>query len=307
MTTAVNSASWLTGYIPDLPTPFDEAGAVDLKAFERLCERQVEAGVPAVVVCETAGEASTLTLAEREAIIRTAAGIAHGRARIIAGAGSNATERAVELAQCADAAGADAILSVVPYYNKPMQAGIYQHFRTVADRTRLPIIIHDTPARTLRDIADDTLAKLAQSGRFVGLRDGAGDVGRPLRLARLLRAGFRLLSSNDATALSYIAGGGDGCVSTVCNIMPDLCQAIFANLKQGRLQAARHLFKRLMPLQACLPDADPAALKYALSLLGLLRPTPRLPIVEPDDAAKAAIASAVTGMAEEDLAWAAEA
>ncbi|WJR77181.1 4-hydroxy-tetrahydrodipicolinate synthase [Bradyrhizobium sp. NP1] len=307
MTTAVDSASWLTGYIPDLPTPFDAAGGLDLEAFARLCARQIEAGVPAVVVCETAGEASTLTLAERKAIIRTAAGIARGRARIIAGAGSNATARAIELAHCAEAAGADAVLSVVPYYNKPMQAGIYQHFRAIADDSRLPIIIHDAPARTVRELADDTLAKLAQSSRFVALRDGAGDVGRPLRLAGLLRPGFRLLSGHDATALGYIAGGGDGCISAVSNVMPDLCQAIFTNLKQGRPQAARHLFRRLIPLQACLADADPAALKYALSLLGLLRPDSRLPIVEPDDAAKAVIARAVAGVADEDLAWAAEA
>src|SRR5450755_3238894 len=133
MTAPAYSASWLAGYIPDLPTPFDDSGAVDLEAFAKFCERQIAAGVPAIVVCETAGEASTLTPAEQELIIRTAVEVARGRTRVIAGAGSNSTSQAIELAQCAELAGADAVLSVVPYYNKPMQAGIIAHFRAIAD------------------------------------------------------------------------------------------------------------------------------------------------------------------------------
>jgi len=132
MPQVASPAAWLTGYIPDLPTPFDETGAVDLAAFARLCERQIEAGVPAMVVGETAGEASTLTPAEHDSIVRAAVGIARGRLRIIAGAGSNSTGQAIELTRRAEAAGADAVLSVVPYYNKPMQAGIHAHFRAIA-------------------------------------------------------------------------------------------------------------------------------------------------------------------------------
>src|SRR5450631_3671534 len=167
--------TWLAGYIPDLPTPFDEAGAVDLKAFARLCERQIAAGVSAVVVCETAGEASTLTPAEQDSVIRAAVRIARGRIRVIAGAGSNSTSQAIELTQRAGAAGADAVLSVVPYYNKPMQTGIHAHYRAIAETTSLPIILHDIPSRTIRELADDTLARLAESKQFIGLRDGAGD------------------------------------------------------------------------------------------------------------------------------------
>src|SRR6202140_2058456 len=141
MTALAHSAIWLAGTIADLPTPFDAAGNLDLVAFARLCERQVEAGVPAIVVGETAGEASTLTPVEHDTIVRAAVGIASGRAGIIAGAGSNSTSQAIELPRRAEAAGADAILSVVPYYNKPMQAGIYAHFRAIADRTTLPIIL----------------------------------------------------------------------------------------------------------------------------------------------------------------------
>src|SRR5262249_39461802 len=145
MTTTATPATWLSGYIPDLPTPFDAAGTIDLRAFQRLCDRQIKAGVPAFVVCETAGEASTLTRAEQGRLIRAAVEAAQGRARVIAGAGSNSTQQAIELTRCADAAGADAVLSVVPYYNRPMQAGIEAHFRTIADATELPIILHDIP------------------------------------------------------------------------------------------------------------------------------------------------------------------
>ena len=143
-----NPVSWLAGFIPDLPTPFDETGAIDLKAFARLCERQIAAGVSAIVVSETAGEASTLTPTEQETVIRTAVEVAGRRVRVIAGAGSNSTSQAIELTRRAAAAGADAVLSVVPYYNKPMPAGIHAHFQAIADSTSLPIVLHDIPSRT---------------------------------------------------------------------------------------------------------------------------------------------------------------
>ena len=178
MTVSASAAGWLSGYIPDLPTPFDSEGAIDLRTFARLCQRQIEAGVSALVVCETSGEASTLTSIEREAIIRTAVEVAHGHVLVIAGAGSNATSRAVELTKQANAAGADAIISVVPYYNKPTQAGICAHFRAIADSTALPIVLHDIPSRTMRELADGSLVRLAQSPQFVGLRDATGDLAR---------------------------------------------------------------------------------------------------------------------------------
>src|ERR1700736_5069972 len=168
MTQVANPATWLAGYIPDLPTPFDEGDGLDLTAFAKLCERQIEAGVSAIVVGETAGEASTLTPVEHATIVRTASEIARGRVRVIAGAGSNSTSQAIELTRHAEEAGADAVLSVVPYYNKPMQAGIYAHFQAIAASTTLPIILHDIPSRTMRELADDTLARLAQSSQFIG-------------------------------------------------------------------------------------------------------------------------------------------
>jgi 4-hydroxy-tetrahydrodipicolinate synthase len=302
MTKLVHPASWLAGTIPDLPTPFDQGGELDLSAFATLCERQIDAGVPAIVVCETAGEASTLTPAEQETIIRTAVEIARGRTRVIAGAGSNSTSQAIELTRRADAAGADAVLSVVPYYNKPMQAGILAHFHAIADSTDLPIILHDVPSRTIRELADDTLMRLAGSAQFVGLRDATGDLTRPMRLRSQLAPEFRLLSGDDATALAFIAAGGDGCISIASNVAPELYQAIFSSCRQGRLQSARYLQNRLARLTAALSRESPATLKYALCLLGYMSPGTRLPIVELDDVAKAEVASAIAEISDEEIA-----
>jgi 4-hydroxy-tetrahydrodipicolinate synthase len=295
-----SSTDWLTGYIPDLPTPFDEAGAIDLTAFARLCERQIQAGVSAIVAGETTGEASTLTPVEHDSIVRAAVEIVRGRVRVIAGAGSNSARQAMDLARRAELAGADAVLSVVPYYNKPMQAGIIAHFRAIAASTALPIILHDIPARTIRELSDDTLAKLAQSRQFIGLRDGTGDLARPMRLRSRVPLGFRLLSGDDATALAFFANGGDGCVSAVSNVAPELCQAIFSSCRQGRLQSARYLQSKLARLNALLAGESPAALKYGLCLLGLMRPDTRLPIVELADAAKVEIAGAIAEISEQD-------
>lgn len=294
--------NWLTGYIPDLPTPFDEYGEIDLKAFAKLCECQIAAGVSAIVVGETTGEASTLTPAEHCTIVHAAVETARGRVRVIAGAGSNSTSQAIELTRRAVAAGADAILSVVPYYNKPMQSGMVRHFQAIAGSTDLPIILHDIPARTVRELSDDTLVQLAQSRQFIGLRDATGDIARPLRLRSLLPSGFRLLSGDDATALAFLVHGGDGCISTVSNIAPLLCRAIFSSCQQGRLPSARYLQSRLAPLTAALAKESPAALKYALCLLGFMHPNTRLPIVELGPAAKAEVASAIAGIDDEDLA-----
>ena len=301
MTSFDNPTAWLSGYIPDLPTPFNEADEVDLKAFARLCERQIQAGVSAIVAGETTGETSTLTPAEHDAIIRAAVETARGRVRVIAGAGSNSTSQAIDMTRRAELAGADAVLSVVPYYNKPMQAGIGAHFRAIADSTALPIILHDIPARTVRELSDATLSSLSQSRQFIGLRDATGDLVRPLRLRTLLPSGFRLLSGDDMTALAFFANGGDGCISAISNVAPELCQLIYSNLKQGRLQSARYLQRRLEPLATLLARENPAAVKYALCLLGFARPDTRLPLVEPETSTKAEIANAVAAIGEDDL------
>src|ERR1700733_10822492 len=302
MTAVANPAVWLAGYIADLPTPFDDDGGVDLAGLTRLCERQIEAGVSAIVVGETPGGGSTLKPAEHDRIVRAAVEVACGRVRVIAGAGSNSTRQAIELTRHAEAVGADAVLSVTPYYNKPMQAAIQVPSPAIADSTGLPIILHDIPSRTIRELSDDTLARLAESRRFIGVRDSTGDLARPLRLRALLPTGFRLLSGDDATALAFVSLGGDGCISTISNIAPELCQAIFANCRQGRLQSARYLQGRMAPLTAALAKENPAALKYALSLLGFMRPHTRLPIVELADTAKAEVARAIAEIGDKDMA-----
>ena len=301
MTSFANSTAWLSGCIPDLPTPFNEAGEIDLTAFARLCERQIQAGVSAIVACETTGEASTLAPAEHDAIIRTAVETARGRVRVIAGAGSNSTSQAIEKTRRAELAGADAVLSVVPYYNKPMQAGIAAHFRSIADSTALPIILHDIPARTVRELGDATLLSLSQSRQFIGLRDATGDLARPSRLRTMLPCGFRLLSGDDMTALAFLASGGDGCISAISNVTPELCRVIHSSFRQGRLQSARYLQHRLEPLAALLARESPAAVKYALCLLGLMRPDIRLPLVDLETSTKAEIANAIAAIGEDDF------
>jgi zinc transporter ZupT len=204
MTSPANPATWLAGYIPDLPTPFDENGGLDLAAFTKLRERQVQAGVSAILIGETAGEASTLTPAEHDSIVRAAVEIARGRVRIIAGAGSNSTSQAVELTRRAETAGADAVLSVVPYYNKPMQAGIYAHFQAIAGSTTLPIILHDIPSRTARELSNDTMARMTESKQFIGLRDRTGDIARSAD-RQLADAAKRI---SHRRAISNLSAGG---------------------------------------------------------------------------------------------------
>ena len=300
--TVAYPANWLTGCIADLPTLFSADGAVDLIAFANLCERQIAAGASAIVVSETAGEASTLSPREQELVIRTAVEVAHRRIRVIAGVTSNATSKAIALARQAKAAGAHAVLLVVPYYNKPMQSGIEEHFLAIADATDLPIILHDVPARTNRALADTTLVRLAQCRRFVGLRDATGDVARVARLRPHLPGGFRLLSGDDATALGFVASGGDGCISMIANVAPGLCRGILACCRQENWQAARALHKRLAPLEALLSREGVPALKTALSGLGLMQSDLRLPLVEPEAAVAREIAREVAAIAEQDLA-----
>jgi 4-hydroxy-tetrahydrodipicolinate synthase len=302
MTSVLQSTAWLTGYIPDLPTPFDEDDRLDLAAFATLCERQIEAGASAIVVGETTGEVPTLTPMEQDRLVRAAVEISHRRVRVIAGAGSNSTSQAVELTRRAERAGANAVLSVVPYYNKPLQAGIYAHFQAIAGATALPVILHDVPGRTVRELSDDTLVRLAELRPFIGLSDATGDIARILRLRARLPPGFQLLSGDDATAFAFIVNGGDGCISTLSNVTPEPCRAIFSNCRQGRPQSARYLQDRLAPLTAALSRESPAAVKYALCLLGFMSPCTRLPIVELTDTAKAEVARAIAEIGDEDLA-----
>jgi 4-hydroxy-tetrahydrodipicolinate synthase len=270
----------LSGYAPAIPTPFGADGRIDCDAFERFCDRQVAEGATALVVCGTTGEAPTLTPAEHRKLIWLAVKTARGRVPVIAGAGSNATAHAIALGKDAEAAGADAILSVVPYYNKPMQAGLLAHFRAIADAAGVPVILYDVPSRTIAGLADDTVARLAEHPRIIGLKDATGDVTRPARLRPLVGAKFRLLSGDDATAPAFIAQGGDGCISVTSNVVPGLARSLYLRRRQGaRAQALADMLAQLTT--ALFRETNPAPLKYALGLLGQMSARVRLPLVEP--------------------------
>jgi 4-hydroxy-tetrahydrodipicolinate synthase len=209
---------------------------------------------------------------------------------VIAGAGSNSTSQAIELARDAEAAGADAILSVVPYYNKPTQAGMYAHFRAIAEATALPLILYDVPSRTVCGLADDTVARLAELPQIVGLKGATGDVTRPLRLRGLVGSEFRLLSGDDATAFAFFAQGGDGCISVTSNVAPSLCRAMYLPCRRGELAQAQRLAAMMAKLTAALlRESDPAPVKYALSAMNVISPRVRLPLVELRDETKVEI------------------
>jgi 4-hydroxy-tetrahydrodipicolinate synthase len=294
---------WLGGFIADLPTPFDDDDRVDWPAFETLCERQIRSGATAVVVGETMGEDSTLGRDEHEEIIAAAVGIARNRVAVIAGAGSNATSQALELTTMAEAAGADAILSVVPYYNKPVQAGILAHFQAITSVTGLPVILHDAPSRTLREISDETIVRLSESNQLIGLKDASGSIARLLRLRPTLPPTFRFLSGDDATAMAYLLSGGDGCMSVIANFFPELCRSIYESSMTGHMPVSEGLSTRMATLGTVLSaDSQVAALKYGLSLLGLVKPAVRLPLVELGDDARKAVALAMTAFCENKVA-----
>lgn len=291
--------SRLSGYAPAVPTPFDANGNIDRAAFETFCECQIQEGATALVVCGTTGESPTLSSAEHGALVRIAVAVARGRVPVIAGAGSNSTAHAVEMTKDAEAAGADAALSIVPYYNKPMQAGLYAHFHAVAEATDLPIILYDVPSRTACRLADETIARLAELKTIIGLKDATGDVTRPVRLRPLVGADFRLLSGDDATALAFFTQGGDGCISVTANLAPVLCRSMFQAAEQGRMARAQCLALPLAQLTAVLfQETSPAPLKYALSVVGLMSPKVRLPLVEPTAATKADIAATIAQVCE---------
>jgi 4-hydroxy-tetrahydrodipicolinate synthase len=277
----------LSGYAPALPTPFTEDDAIDAEAFERVCHLQILHGATALVVGGTTGEASTLRPDEHTGLIRIAAAVARGRVPIIAGAGSNTTAHAIELSTEAETNGADAILSVVPYYNKPTQEGLYAHYREIAASRGLPIILYDDPSRTVRGLADETIARLAQVPGIIGLKDATGDVGRVSRLRALVGSEFRLLSGDDATALGYLAQGGDGCISVASNVAPGLCRNLYLAWRQGNVTRARRLMLAFSPLTAAVfRETNPAPIKCALSLCGVMSPKVRLPLAEISEQAR---------------------
>ena len=294
------SITHLGGYAPALPTPFDEHDKVDLAAFERMCELQVRAGATALVVAGTTGEAPTLSHTEHAELVSVAADVASGRIPIIAGTGSNSTAHAIALTEDAEAAGADAALCVVPYYNKPTQAGLYAHFCAIAQATSLPLILYDVPSRTVCRLEDETIVRLvAEMPQIIGVKHASADLTRPQRLRSRLGPGFRLMTGDDATALAFLALGGDGCISVTSNLAPGLCRDMYLSCKRGELGRAQRLDADLARLTAALfREASPAPLKYALSRLGVMSARLRLPLVEPTAQTRCEIDSVLADLSE---------
>ncbi|MBX9830268.1 MAG: 4-hydroxy-tetrahydrodipicolinate synthase [Xanthobacteraceae bacterium] len=303
MFSAGRHVSRLSGFAPALPTPFDNNDNIDRAAFERLCDCQLAEGATALVVAETTGEAPTLSPGERHELIRIAAEVAHGHVPVvpvIAGAGSNSTEHAIALTRAAEQAGADAVLSVAPYYNKPTQAGCYTHFDAIAQSSGLPIILHDVPSRTGRAIADETVAQLGQKhSRIIGLDDATGDLTRPGRLRSFLGDDFGLMCGDDAVALPYLAQGGHGCISAMSNVAPGLCRSMYLSFRRGEIGQAQRLADVAAGLSAVLErEPEASTVKFALSLFTIMSPRVRLPMVEPSAESKAAIRQAVALLCE---------
>ncbi len=273
--------SKLCGYAPAVPTPFAKDGQLDLGAFEAFCDLQINQGATALVVCGTTGEAPTLSQTEERTLVAAAVNVAKKRVPVIAGAGSNSTEHAIVLTKDAEEAGADAVLSVVPYYNKPTQRGLYAHFARISESTELPVLLYDVPSRTACALADETITRLAVLPGIIGLKDATGDATRPLRLKRLVPDNFRLLSGDDARAFAFLTQGGHGCISVTSNVAPGLCRNLFLSTRRGQLTHAQRLAVPVARLTELLfKEASPAPLKYALSLFSLMNPAVRLPLVE---------------------------
>ncbi len=270
----------LRGSITALITPFAN-GALDEKAFADLVEWQINEGTHGLVPVGTTGESPTVTHEEHRRVIQLCVEVAAGRVPVIAGAGANATAEAVSLTRFAEEVGADAVLSVVPYYNKPTQEGMFQHFSAVASATSLPILLYSVPGRTVVDLSIDTIARLRDAhSNVVGVKDATASMERASLQRARLGADFILLSGEDMTALGFNAHGGNGCISVTSNVAPRL-SALFQNAcQQGNYAEALAIQDKLVHLHKSLfLENNPGGVKYAASRLGLCRNEFRLPVV----------------------------
>jgi 4-hydroxy-tetrahydrodipicolinate synthase len=282
------------GSIPALVTPF-AGGRVAEDTFAEFVEWQIAEGSNALVPCGTTGESATLNRDEHRQVIARAVQVANGRVPVIAGCGSYSTEAAIELVRAAAEVGADAVLVVVPYYNKPSQAGLAAHFTAVADASPLPVIVYNVPSRTVADISVETLAKISRHPKIVGIKDATGNLARASAQRIACVEDFCQLSGNDDMALGFNAMGGVGCISVTANVAPKLCSEFQKAMREGRWDEALALQDRLYPLHAALfTDASPGPTKYALSRVRPGFPTDlRLPLVEASEASRRAVDAAL--------------
>jgi 4-hydroxy-tetrahydrodipicolinate synthase len=269
----------LQGSLVAIVTPMLEDGALDFGAFRRLIDWHIAEGTQGIVVVGTTGESPTVDFDEHSLLIKTAVQHAAGRVPIIAGTGANATSEAIELAAFAKEAGADYSLSVVPYYNKPTQEGLYRHFRAIAEAVDLPHILYNVPGRTVADMQNDTVLRLAQIPNIVGIKDATASLERGSDLIRRKPREFRVYSGEDSTALPLTLVGGDGVISVTANVAPRLMQEMCAAALAGEAVKARELNHRLLPLHRNLfLEANPIPVKWALQQMGLIEGGIRLPL-----------------------------
>ena len=276
-----------------LITPFRN-GSIDEKAFEAFVDWQIAEGTNGVVPCGTTGESPTLSHEEHMRVTEICIAVAKGRVPVIAGAGSNSTAEAIALTKHAKKAGADAALHVTPYYNKPTQEGLYQHFKAINDAVDLPILIYNIPIRSVIDMSVETMARLAKLPNVIGVKDATADVSRATKQRIACGRDFVQLSGEDVTQLGFLAQGGDGCISVTANVAPKPMSAMHEAWQVGDMTTAMSLNERLMPLhEAMFVETNPGPVKYAASLLGKCEATVRLPMVVPGDKSKERIQAAM--------------
>jgi 4-hydroxy-tetrahydrodipicolinate synthase len=281
------------GSFTALVTPFGN-GSVDEKAFRGLVDWQIAEGTDGLVPVGTTGESPTLSHDEHRQVVEWCVEQVKGRVPVIAGAGSNSTSEAIELAQHAQECGASAVLVVTPYYNKPTQEGLYRHFKAINDAVGIPIIIYNIPARSVIDMSVDTMARLFELEHIAGVKDATANVVRVSQQRAAMGDGFNQLSGEDATALGFMAHGGHGCISVTSNVAPRLCAEFQDACLKGEYAAALKLQDKLMPLHTALfIETNPAPVKYALSVLGKCSDTVRLPMVPVAEKTKAAVREAM--------------
>jgi 4-hydroxy-tetrahydrodipicolinate synthase len=281
------------GSFTALVTPFKNGG-LDEKAFRDLVDWQIAEGTNGLVPVGTTGESPTLSHEEHKRVVEWCIDQADGRVPVIAGSGSNSTQEAVELSRHAEKAGADAVLIVTPYYNKPTQEGMYQHFKAINDAIDIPIIIYNIPPRSVIDMSVDTMKRLFELKNIAGVKDATANMVRVSQQREVLGPDFNQLSGEDGTCLGFMAHGGHGCISVTSNVAPRLCAEFQAACLKGDFAAALKLQDKLMPLhQYLFVETNPAPAKYALSVLGKMSDDVRLPMVPLSDKSKAVVRDAM--------------
>jgi 4-hydroxy-tetrahydrodipicolinate synthase len=281
------------GSFTALVTPFKN-GSIDEKAFRDLVDWQIAEGTKGLVPVGTTGESPTLSHKEHEQVVEWCVDQAKGRVPVVAGAGSNSTAEAVSLSKHAEKAGADAVLVVTPYYNKPTQEGLYQHFKAINDAIGIPIIMYNIPGRSIVDINVDTMKRLYELKNIAGVKDATANMARVSQQRMAMGEDFNQLSGEDATVIGYMAHGGHGCISVTSNVAPRLCSEFHIAWQKGDHATALKLHDKLMPLHNNLfIESNPGPIKYALSLLGKLDETLRLPMVPVSEPTRIAVRSAM--------------